>query len=146
MYLPDLIFESYLISAPVLKAHSLSRVTLTMKNMMGCAPPAHYQAGGGWGKAAFHDRIQDAVFDLNRYRTPDFTIMDCSIGMAQAHLWGPTCDPPVGRVAVSYDPVAIDAYGTSLLGKSWQDIGHIKMAHNVLGTADPIKIIEPAVA
>ena len=145
MYLPDLIFESYLISVPVLKAHSMSGVTLTMKNMMGCAPPAHYKTGGGWGKAAFHERIHEAVFDLNRYRTPDFTVMDCSIGMAQAHLWGPTCNPPVGRVAAAYDPVAIDAYGTSLLGKSWRDIGHIRMAHKALGTADPIKVIEPAV-
>ena len=143
MYLPELIFNSFLISVPVLKAHSMSRVTLTMKNMMGCAPPAHFQGNGGWGKSSFHQQIHEAIFDLNRYRTPDFTIMDASIGMSQAHLWGPTCDPPVGKIAVSYDPVAIDSYGTSLLGKSWQDIGHIRMAHQVLGSADPITVEEP---
>jgi uncharacterized protein (DUF362 family) len=143
MYLPELIFNSFLISVPVLKAHSLSRVTLTMKNMMGCAPPAHFQGNGGWGKSSFHQQIHEAIFDLNRYRTPDFTIMDASIGMSQAHLWGPTCDPPVGKIAVSYDPVAIDSYGTSLLGKSWQDIGHIRMAHQVLGSADPLAVVEP---
>lgn len=144
MYLPELVFNSFLISVPVLKAHSMSRVTLTMKNMMGCAPPAHFQGNGGWGKAAFHQQIHQAIFDLNRYRTPDFTILDASIGMAQAHLWGPTCDPPVGKIVVSYDPVAVDAYGTSLLGRSWQDIAHIKMAHQVLGRADPLTIKEPA--
>ena len=143
MYLPELIFNSFLISVPVLKAHSMSRVTLTMKNMMGCAPPAHFQGNGGWGKSSFHQQIHEAIFDLNRYRTPDFTIMDASIGMSQAHLWGPTCDPPVGKIAVSYDPVAIDSYGTSLLGKSWQDIGHIRMAHQVLGIADPVTVEEP---
>ncbi len=143
MYLPELIFDSFLISVPVLKAHSMSRVTLTMKNMMGCAPPAHYQGNGGWGKSSFHHHLDEAIFDLNRYRTPDFTILDASIGMAQAHLWGPTCDPPVGKIAVSYDPVAIDAYGTSLLGKSWQDIGHIRMAHQLLGSADPLTVKEP---
>jgi len=143
MYLPELIFNSFLISVPVLKAHSMSRVTLTMKNMMGCAPPAHFQGNGGWGKSSFHQQIHEAIFDLNRYRTPDFTIMDASIGMSQAHLWGPTCDPPVGKIAVSYDPVAIDSYGTSLLGKSWQDIGHIRMAHQVLGSADPVTVEEP---
>lgn len=143
MYLPELIFNSFLISVPVLKAHSMSRVTLTMKNMMGCAPPAHFQGNWGWGKSSFHQQIHEAIFDLNRYRTPDFTILDASIGMSQAHLWGPTCDPPVGKIAVSYDPVAIDSYGTSLLGRSWQDIGHIRMAHQVLGSADPLAVVEP---
>ena len=143
MYLPELIFNSYLISVPVLKAHSLSKVTLSMKNMMGCAPPAHYKSRGGWGKAAFHHQIHEAVFDLNRYRKPDFTILDASIGMATAHLWGPTCAPPVGKIAAAYDPVAIDAYGTSLLKKSWQDIDHIRMAHKVLGNAEPLSIVEP---
>lgn len=143
MYLPELIFNSFLISVPVLKAHSMSRVTLTMKNMMGCAPPAHFQGNGGWGKSSFHQQIHEAIFDLNRYRTPDFTILDASIGMSQAHLWGPTCDPPVGKIAVSYDPVAIDSYGTSLLGRSWQDIGHIRMAHQILGSADPLAVVEP---
>jgi uncharacterized protein (DUF362 family) len=143
MCLPELIFNSFLISVPVLKAHSMSRVTLTMKNMMGCAPPAHFQGNGGWGKSSFHQQIHEAIFDLNRYRTPDFTILDASIGMSQAHLWGPTCDPPVGKIAVSYDPVAIDSYGTSLLGRSWQDIGHIRMAHQVLGSADPLAVVEP---
>lgn len=143
MYLPELVFNSFLISVPVLKAHSMSRVTLTMKNMMGCAPPAHFQGNGGWGKSSFHRQIHEAIFDLNRYRTPDFTILDASIGMAQAHLWGPTCDPPVGKIAVSYDPVALDAYGTSLLGRSWQDIAHIRMAHQVLGSADPVTVKEP---
>ena len=108
MYLPALLDEVFLISVPVLKAHSLSRVTLTMKNMMGCAPPAHYQHGGHWGKSAFHENIQEAVLDLNRYRTPDFTLLDATIGMARAHLWGPQCDPPVGRLASGWDPVGID--------------------------------------
>ncbi|MBE0583239.1 MAG: DUF362 domain-containing protein [Desulfofustis sp.] len=139
LYLPRILFESLLISVPVLKAHSMSGVTLTMKNMMGCAPPAHYQAGG-WGKSAFHRHLDQAVFDLNRYRTPDFTILDASVGMAKAHLWGPTCSPPINKVAAAYDPVAIDAYGTTLLQRSWRDIGHIRMAHQVLGTAEHLDI------
>ena len=142
MHLPELVLDSFLISVPVLKAHSLSRVTLTMKNMMGCAPPSHFQGSGGWGKSSFHRQIHTAIFDLNKYRTPDFTILDASVGMAQAHLWGPTCDPPVGKIAASYDPVAIDAYGTSLLGRSWKEIDHIRMAHQVLGCAEPLSVKE----
>ena len=146
IYLPELLFDCFLISVPVLKAHSLCRVTLTMKNMMGCAPPAHYQQGGAWGKSSFHMKLDEAVFDLNRYRTPDFTVIDAAVGMAKAHLWGPTCSPPVSKIVASYDPVAVDAYGTALLGKSWKDIGHIRMANGPLGRAEPLDVREPALA
>jgi uncharacterized protein (DUF362 family) len=142
MYLPRIVFESFLISVPVLKAHSLAGVTLTMKNMMGLVPPAHYQQGGHWKKAAFHQNIQEAVFDLNRYRTPDFTLLDATIGMQEAHLRGPTCDPPPNRLAAGYDPVAMDSYGCSLLGIKWGSVGHLDMAHGILGSAAPLSVLE----
>ena len=142
MYLPRIIFESFLISVPVLKAHSLAGVTLTMKNMVGLAPPAHYQQGGNWKKASFHQNIQEAVFDLNRYRTPDFTLLDATIGMQEAHLWGPTCNPPPNRLAAGYDPVAIDSYGCSLLGIKWNSVGHLDMSHGILGSAAPLTVFE----
>ena len=142
MYLPRIVFESFLISVPVLKAHSLAGVTLTMKNMMGLVPPEHYQQGGHWKKAAFHQNIQEAVFDLNRYRTPDFTLLDATIGMQEAHLWGPTCDPPPNRLAAGYDPVAMDSYGCSLLGIKWNSVGHLDMAHGILGSAAPLTVHE----
>ncbi len=140
MHLPEIVLESFLISVPVLKAHSLSDVTLTMKNMMGVAPPKHYNAGS-WKKSAFHSRIQEAIFDLNRYRTPDFTLIDATIGMAEAHLWGAHCDPAPNMLIASYDPVAADAFGTKVLGRDWHRIGHISMADGVLGYADA-KIVE----
>lgn len=142
MYLPGIVYESFLVSVPVLKAHTLAGITLTMKNMMGMAPPAHYRQGGHWKKASFHDGIQDAVLDLNRYRTPDFTILDATVGMQQAHLWGPTCNPPPNKLAASVDPVAIDAYGAGLLCRNWRDIGHIRMANGELGIADPLTVID----
>jgi len=142
MHLPRIAFESFLISVPVLKAHSLAGVTLTMKNMIGLAPPAHYQQGGNWKKASFHQRIQEAVFDLNRYRCPDFTLLDATIGMQEAHLWGPTCDPPPNLLAAGFDPVAVDSYGCGLLGIKWDSIGHVRMAHGVLGSAAPLTLVE----
>ncbi len=142
MYLPALLDEAFLFSVPMLKAHTLADVTLTMKNMMGCVPPSHYRSGNSWGKSAFHDQIEAAIFDLNQYRCPDFTLLDARIGMAEAHLWGRYCDPPVGRLAAAWDPVAIDSYGAFLLGKKWHTIGHISLAHSILGDADPLDIHE----
>jgi uncharacterized protein (DUF362 family) len=142
MFLPDILFDSFLLSVPVLKAHSLAGVTLTMKNMMGCAPPAHYEKGGHWKKSSFHHHIQAAVLDLNRYRTPDFTILDATVGMREAHLWGAHCDPPPGKLAASADPVAIDVYGAGLLNRDWRQVGHLHDAHGELGCAEPLEIIE----
>ncbi len=142
IYLPEIVLDSFVLSVPVLKAHSMAGVTLTMKNMMGAAPPAHYRQDGHWQKASFHEDIQAAIFDLNQYRTPDFTLLDATVGMAEAHLWGPVCSPPKGLLAAGRDPVAMDAYGAGLLGKPWQEIGHIAMAHGLLGEADPLIINE----
>jgi len=138
MYLPALLDEVFLLSVPVLKAHTLAKVTLTMKSMMGCAPPSHFHGNGYWGKSAFHEKINEAIFDLNRYRTPDFTLLDASIGMQEAHLWGRHCQPPVNMLAASADPVAIDAYGASLLKKEWQSIKYIQLADTVLGFATTV--------
>lgn len=142
MYLPALLDEIFLLSVPVLKAHSMAGVTLTMKNMMGCLPPSHYRRGNSWGKSALHDRLDQAIVDLNRYRTPDFTVLDCTIGMAEAHLWGKWCDPPVGLLAASADPVAIDSYGAELLGRDWRSIDHIRMADGVIGSASPLRLVK----
>lgn len=142
IYLPEILFDSFVISVPVLKAHSMAGVTLTMKNMMGAAPPAYYQQNGHWKKASFHEDIQAAIFDLNQYRTPDFTLLDATVGMQEAHLWGPVCQPPKNRLAAAFDPVAIDAYGTGLLGRDWRQIGHISLAHGVLGQAEPLTVRE----
>jgi uncharacterized protein (DUF362 family) len=125
IYLPRIVMESFLISVPVLKAHSLSCVTLTMKNMMGAAPPVHYQAGGHWKKSAFHERMQESILD---------------VGMAEAHLWGPACDPHPGVLAAGFDPVALDAYGAGLLKRDWRTIDHISLANGEIGSAEPLKI------
>ena len=141
MYLPRIALESFLISVPVLKAHTLAGVTLTMKNMMGLAPPSHYRQGSSWKKSAFHRQIQEAIADLNRYRTPDFTLLDATVGMPESHLWGPSCVPPINQLAAAYDPVSIDAHGTSLLHREWQKIGHIHMVDGELGQANPLTIL-----
>ena len=142
IYLPALLDEVFLLSVPVLKAHSMAGVTLTMKNMMGCLPPSKYRRGNSWGKSALHEQLDQAIVDLNRYRTPDFTVLDCTIGMAEAHLWGKWCSPPVGKLAASADPVAIDSFGADLLGRDWRSIDHIRMADGVIGSASPLRLVK----
>lgn len=126
MWLPDIAFTHYIISVPVLKAHSLARITGTLKNMMGFPPPEHYSGGyGSWKKAQFHNNMQQSIIDLNVYIRPHLTVMDCSIGLAEYHLGGPHCTPPVGKILAGYDPWLVDKKACSLLGIDWSTVDHI---------------------
>ena len=133
--MPEIVMDSFLVSAAVLKAHSLAEVTLSMKNMLGCAPPAYYQQGGHWKKSAFHARMHEATLEMNRYRTPDLAFIDASVGLAEYHLGGPACDPPPRRILVGRDPVAVDAAGCALLGIDWRSVAHVRDADGLLGRA-----------
>jgi uncharacterized protein (DUF362 family) len=126
MELPEMAFTHAVVSLPVLKAHSLSDYTGTLKNMMGLLPPSRYGAGpGGYKKSRFHGQLQESIADLAAYRMPDLTVMDATVGLAQFHLGGPACDPPVGKLLASYDARALDRTGAGLLGMNWRSIGHL---------------------
>ncbi len=125
MFLPKIIFNTFIISLPVLKAHSLAGITCTLKNMMGAAPPKHYSGDGFWKKSLFHEHIQESIVELNRFRTPDLTLLDATIGLADYHLGGPTCRPPVGKMVVSDNPQKIDQCAATLLGFDPDTILHI---------------------
>jgi uncharacterized protein (DUF362 family) len=135
-YLPRIALESFIVSFPVLKAHSLAKVTLAMKNMMGFPSHHHYRQGGAWRKSAFHRRMHRSIFELNLYRKPDLSIIDASVGLAEYHLGGPTCRPPVKKLVAGFDPVAVDARGAELLGFDWREVEHIRLANGVLGRAE----------
>ncbi len=126
IYLPEIAFTHYIISVPVLKAHSLATITGTLKNMMGFAPPEYYAGGyGGWKKALFHANMQQAIIDLNRYRTPDLSLMDASVGLAEFHLGGRHCRPPAGKIIAGFDPMEVDRNAATLLDLDWEKIPHL---------------------
>jgi uncharacterized protein (DUF362 family) len=125
--LPSLAFTHFIISVPVLKAHMQVAMTGSMKNMMGLAPPRRSEGGrqGCWKKAVFHENINEAIIDLNRYRNADLTVMDASVGLKESHLGGPECDPPIGKILAGFDPLELDRKAAGLLGLDWHDVGHL---------------------
>lgn len=135
-HIPEVLLESYLISVPVLKAHSMAQVTLGMKNMLGVAPEKYYGSGGHYKKWGLHEQLDRAIIEINKFRKPDLTLIDAAVGMATAHLWGPRCDPPVGKIVASFDPVAADRVGCDLLGKDWRTVWHLRLAEGLLGSAE----------
>jgi uncharacterized protein (DUF362 family) len=124
-HVPSLALECFIISLPVLKAHSLATITGTMKNMMGLAPPAHYQQGRQWKKSAFHAQMHQAIVELNRYCPPDLTLLDARVGLAEYHLGGAECDPPANKLLVGFDAREVDRAAAELLGFDWRKIPHL---------------------
>ncbi len=125
-YLPEIALTHFIISLPVLKAHSLSMITGTMKNMIGLAPPRHYSGGfGGWKKSVFHHNMHQAIVELNRYRTPDLSLMDASVGLADFHLGGRHCSPPINKIIAGFSPLEVDRKAAELLGLNWEQIPHL---------------------
>ncbi len=125
MYLPEIVFTNFIISVPVLKAHSLSLITGTLKNMMGLAPPRYYSGQGPWKKTLFHKHLHEAITDLNTYRSPDLSLMDASVGLADFHLGGRQCSPPAGKLIAGFDPLETDREAANLLGIDWKTVPHL---------------------
>lgn len=126
IYLPRIAFSHFIISLPVLKAHSMAAITGTLKNMIGFAPPKYYSGNfGGWKKSVFHNNVHRAIIDLNRYRQPDLSLIDASIGLADFHLGGRRCSPYVNKIIAGFNPVAVDRRAAQLLGLDWQHIPHL---------------------
>ena len=126
MMLPEIAFTHYIISVPVLKAHSFSDITGTLKNMMGFPPPKYYSGQyGTWKKAVFHQNIHESISDLCQYIKPDLTVMDATIGLADFHLGGSHCSPPINRIIAGFDPFEVDRCGAGHLGFDWRDIPHL---------------------
>ena len=99
------------INVPVAKHHGLSGLTLGLKNVMGVI-------GGRRGK--IHHDIAQNLADLNTVIRPALTVVDATrILLRNGPQGGDTADVSVrNTVLASTDPVAADAYATTLFGVS----------------------------
>jgi uncharacterized protein (DUF362 family) len=106
------------INVPVVKHHSLSRVTLGMKNWMGVL---------GRGRNRLHQDIDRAVAELGATFRPTLTVMDATrVLRANGPTGGSLADvEAVGAVAAGADPVACDAWGAAVLGHDPRQLGFI---------------------
>jgi uncharacterized protein (DUF362 family) len=125
-----------LINLPIVKDHGLSRLTCGMKNLYGLL-------GGTRGR--LHQRIHLCITDLADAFRPTLTVVDATRVMVRGGPQGGRMDDivPVGAVAAGTDPVALDAWGATLLGAEPREIGHVVLAQGRgLGTfGDPIEEI-----
>ncbi|NOZ60592.1 MAG: DUF362 domain-containing protein [Calditrichaeota bacterium] len=118
----DALKADVLINVPIAKHHSLSRVTLGMKNLMGLI-------GGNRGK--IHNHFNVKITDLNTIIRPQLTILDAvRILLRNGPQGGNLSDvKAVNTIIAGADIVAVDAFGATLFGLQPEQLGFLKEAH-----------------
>ena len=110
------------INMPVVKQHSLSKLTASMKNLFGVV--------SGW-RAKLHWEIHQSIVDLAQFVRPTLVVLDAFRVMVKDGPSGGRPDDLIHphKIAVGTDPVALDAYAASFLGLKPEEIGYIRLAH-----------------
>jgi uncharacterized protein (DUF362 family) len=129
VYVP-LLEADKVINLPIAKHHSLSGLSLGMKNWIGAV---------GGRRNALHQDIHQVIVDLAQYFKPTLTLIDAiRIMIHNGPSGGRQSDVAVkNRLILSNDPVAADTQATALFGIQPETIGFIKLSEKGgLGTSD----------
>ncbi len=136
----DVLDADVLINVPVAKHHSLARLTLGMKNLMGVIQ----------NRGEFHFNLGQRVADLTSLVRPELTVVDgVRILMNHGPSGGSLDDVKLANTVIaSHDIVTADACAATLFGLTGADIPAIRAGAAMgLGTMDlgSIKIEEISV-
>ena len=134
IHLPQYLEGAALVSVPPAKDHTITQVTLGLKNMVGCLHASHYSGYWSYKKSQIHAVNTDqAVADLMLYIRPHLTIIDAIEGLVGGHLSGRVPNPPLERIITSTDVLAADREAARLLGHDPGSIRHLTLAEQFLG-------------
>ena len=117
--------ENLYVSLPKLKTHSMSQVTLSIKNQFGLV---HQRS-----RIADHNyRIHQRFADIYRVLRPDFALIDGLIATTHGHYF-PTanadrCVVPMDLLIGGPDPLATDVVGAALMGFGVEDVEHLRLS------------------
>jgi uncharacterized protein (DUF362 family) len=128
----DILDADVFINMPIVKHHSQATVTLSMKNLMGI----------NWNRRYFHQYgLHQCIADLSTAVKTDLIVMDANRILLTNGPSGPGQTREEKTVIAGTDPVAIDAYATTLLDRNPNDIDHIRFAYELgVGEMDLNKI------
>ena len=137
-WLPDEVRDAFLISLPILKDHSMTTTTIALKNLLGLAPGRFY--GGTWNKSKLHaPSTHRSIVDVARYKAPDLCVVDAVVALTGSHLSG--TPKRLGLILSGFDPVAVDAVGSDLLGHDPRAIEYLRLADEILGSMDHVRLL-----
>ncbi len=125
----DILNADVLINVPIAKHHSLARLSLGGKNLLGVVNKPNQ----------FHQNLGQRVADLYSLVRPALTVVDAvRIMIAHGPTGGSLNDVKLtNTVIASHDGVAADAWAATLFGLSGADVSYVKAAAEMgLGTLD----------
>jgi uncharacterized protein (DUF362 family) len=129
-----------LINVPILKHHSMARVTMGMKNLMGLM---------GGSRESIHVHFDQKLADINTVVRADLIVLDAfRVLTAHGPNSGTAKDVKLTReIIVGSDPIAVDAYGAALFGRTagyelaGTDLGYLRIGYEMgLGEIDLDKV------
>jgi uncharacterized protein (DUF362 family) len=118
----DALENDVLINLPVFKNHEATRVTGTLKNLMG------FNSDSG----SFHQGetyLHKAIVDLASVIPPHLCIVDATTILIENGPFGPGRVAHPKKVFAGTDRVALDSICCSLLKVDPRDVLHIRLAH-----------------
>jgi uncharacterized protein (DUF362 family) len=118
-----------IVVSPV-KDHQRAMASMTLKNFYGFL---------GGRRNVFHQDINGIITELSRLLKPTLCVLDGTVSMiTNGPTGGSLADlKETGTMIISTDPVAADAVGVELLGRTLADVPYISMAEKAgAGQAD----------
>jgi len=110
-----------IINVPIAKQHSLTRVSLALKNWYGIL---------GGVRSRLHQQIHESIADLAAFMKPTLTLLDAVRILVHNGPQGGSLDDvhQLNLVAASVDQVAVDAFGVTLFGYQPTDFRYLILA------------------
>jgi uncharacterized protein (DUF362 family) len=107
---PKVVLEAdYFINMPALKTHTMTMVTLSLKNLQGLLDEkSRYYS--------HRDDLDQHMVDINKIRLPDLVILDGLIGMEGMGAGEGGTPVDMGIIMAGHDPVAVDSIASMCMG------------------------------
>ncbi len=139
---PDLLDCDVYINIPIFKDHEGTWFTGGLKNLMGAISDRsnqsfHLGSDTGGDDPEDYTYLSQSIADANLLRKPTLSVGDATEVLVHGGPFGPGPVRNFRSVVASTDPVALDAYGSSLLGFRPMDVLTLRFAReHGLGTTD----------
>lgn len=117
----DFLEADKVINVPIAKVHSLSRLSMGMKNWLGAIGGARNQ---------LHQKLDEAMVDLAAFFKPALTVLDAyRILVSNGPQGGRLSDTKLVKTIVAgRDPVAVDAFGATFFDVRPGELAYLRIA------------------
>jgi uncharacterized protein (DUF362 family) len=133
---PRVVLEAdYFINMPALKTHTMTMVTLSIKNLQGLLDEKSRYF-------SHRDDLDQHMVDISKIRRPDLVVLDGLIGMEGMGAGESGSPVEMGVIMAGHDPVAVDAVASMCMGiENPLVVNTTRIAqHDGLGCANPFLI------